>query len=229
MFQANISDLRSDRQKLNYNLAIDSKFEKGVNPEALNRLCEYLSMTKEEVVLKASRDEAFEKTVAMYVSINASRQGTKDEAFIVQGISREVKKYGIDIRNYTTNEKVPIRESSQVLPRSQAKKKHDSHLLMKSFDFGGKICDNRRIEGFAKVCLGSGGHQDNVFHEASEFMKWASEYGSKNTIYTVLIDTDQEKIFNNLKNLEEELGKQNLWVASHRELQERLISLKNEN
>jgi metal-dependent hydrolase (beta-lactamase superfamily II) len=60
-------------------------------------------------------------------------------------------------------------------------------------------------------------------------MKWASEYGSKNTIYTVLIDTDQEKIFNNLKNLEEELGKQNLWVASHRELQERLISLKNEN
>ena len=222
MFQANISDLRSDRQDLNYRLAIESNFEQCVNDKALDRLCKKLGMTKQQVVQKALQDEPFATVVAMAVAINASRQGTKDEA-------REVKKHGIDIRNYTTNEKVPIRESSQVLSRAQAKRKYDSHLLMKSFDFGGKICDNKKIEGFAKVCIGAGGHQDNVFHEASEFLKWAAAHGSTDTVYAALIDTDQKKITNNLKRLEQELGNQNLWVVNHKELQERLISLKSEN
>tara|TARA_A100001015_G_C14995054_1_gene715806 strand:- start:1213 stop:1902 length:690 start_codon:yes stop_codon:yes gene_type:complete len=229
MFQANISDLRSDRQDLNYRLAIESNFEQCVNNKAFDRLCKKLGMTKQQVAVKASQDKAFATVVAMAVAINASRQGTKDEAFIVEGISREVKKHGIDIRNYTTNEKVPIRESSQVLSRAQAKRKYDSHLLMKSFDFGGKICDNKKIEGFAKVCIGAGGHQDNVFHEASEFLKWAAAHGSTDTVYAALIDTDQKKITNNLKRLEQELGNQNLWVVNHKELQERLISLKSEN
>ena len=229
MFQANILDLRSDRQDLNYKLAIESNFEQCVNKKAFDRLCKNLGMTKQQVVQKALQDKPFAIVVAMAVAINASRQGTKDESVIIQGISREVKKHGIDIRKYTTNEKVPIRESSHVLSRAQAKRKYDSHLLMKSFDFGGKICHNKKIEGFAKVCTGTGGHQDNVFHEASEFLKWAAAHGNTDTVYVALIDTDQKKLTNNLKRLEQELGKQNLWVVNHKELQERLISLKSEN
>jgi hypothetical protein len=230
MFQIDIKDLRALRQIENYNLVLESNFDtKNINTKALERTCSFLNMTKEELLSKASKDKEFQKLFAMMLAKNSSRQGTRDESLIVNGVSREMKRHGINIRNYTTNEKVPIRESSDVLPRVQAKRRFDTDLLMKSFDFGGQVCDNRRIEGFAKVCIGAGGHQDNVYHEASEFLKWASEYGSETTVYTVLMDTDQDKIFNNLKELENKLGKQNLWVVNHRQLQERLVSLKNEN
>lgn len=229
MFEVDISNLREVRQELNYHKAINSNFKECVNEKAFGRLIKNLGMTKDQIVAKAQIDKPFATAVAMATATNASRQGTKDEVLIIEGISKEVKNHGVNIRNYGTNDKVPIRQSGHVLTRKQAKAKYDSHLLMKSFDFGGELCDNRKIEGFAKVCIGAGGHQDNVFHEASEFLKWASDHGNSNTVYVVLMDTDQKKIFNNLKELEQELGKQNLWVVNHKEFQEKLISLKKEN
>lgn len=52
---------------------------------------------------------------------------------------------------------------------------------LKSFDV--KI--NGKIAGwvFAKIVIGNGGHQDNVFEETCNF-------GDKNDIYIVLIDTN---------------------------------------
>jgi hypothetical protein len=42
----------------------------------------------------------------------------------------------------------------------------------------------------AKIVIGNGGHQDNVFEETCNFCEWVLNFGDKNDIYIVLIDTN---------------------------------------
>ena len=88
---------------------------------------------------------------------------------------------------------------------------------MKSLD--GVISGEKTGYIFAKIVFGEGGHQDNVFHEAAQFGDWANEYGDKDKVYVLLIDTNLDKKYNLLK---EKYDSDNVWVVNHIELQERL-------
>lgn len=230
MFKIDIKTIRETRQSFNYAAARNSGFDdKQINVKAMNRVQREMGLSRQEVLIEAKINPKFAKILSMYTAKNSSRQGSLDEKIIIEGVANYLSRYGILIENYGTNDKVPIRGTELVLPRKEAKKKYEKNKMMKSIDFGGLICDDIRIEGFAKVCIGKGGHQDNVFHEAAEFMKWAKEFGKSNVIYTVLLDTDQDTIVADLKKLKESLGKNNIWVVNHVQLQEQLISLKKEN
>jgi len=224
-----LASIRARRQIENWDRTIENNFKgESVNPKAMTRVLEYFGLSIGELEKELQVNPPFKKALALYTSVNASRQGTRDEKYILEGIARRMEMDDIFIESYTTDAKVPIR-SGQVLPRSEAKKKYSKDQMLKSFDFGGKVSYNINIEGFAKVFLGKGGHQDNVRIETEEFIKWADLHGESNTIYVALIDTDQEDTFQNLKTLAKKKGNDNIWVENHKTLQHRLISIKKDN
>ena len=75
---------------------------------------------------------------------------------------------------------------------------------------------------FAKVAFGKGGHQDNVFSEAHEFVEWADNYAKDDELYIVLVDTDLNLKFAELK---QKPTKRNTLVCDHVEFQRFIINL----
>ena len=91
---------------------------------------------------------------------------------------------------------------------------------MKSFD--AKIAGKVNGWLFAKVVFGAGGYQDYVFIEACEFGEWARKYGEADKLYVILIDTDLDSKFQQLK--ERFQQQSNILVCDHFELQQALIA-----
>ena len=75
---------------------------------------------------------------------------------------------------------------------------------------------------FAKLTFGNGGHQDNVFSEAQDFVEWADKYGESDQLYIILDDTDLNVKFAELK---AKPTKVNTIDCNHVDFQRRLINL----
>ena len=152
---------------------------------------------KKQLLNKCADDLLFAKVVARQISKMASRQGTKDESFILKKCNETTSKVGIYIENLSTTAFRPTKDG-RILPNNQYKqsglKKND---CLKSFD--AKISGLVKGWVFAKVAFGEGGHQDNVFSEAHEFVEWADKYGTSDELYIVLVDTDLNHKFKELK------------------------------
>ena len=150
----------------------------------------------------------------------ASRQGTKDEAFILKKCNETTSKVGIYIENLSTTAFRPTKKG-RILTNNQYKKsglkKND---CLKSFD--AKISGLVKGWVFAKVAFGEGGHQDNVFSEAHDFVEWADKYGTSDELYIVLVDTDLNLKFAELK---QKPTKGNILVCDHVEFQRVIIDL----
>ena len=66
------------------------------------------------------------------------------------------------------------------------------------------------------------GHQDNVFSEAHGFVEWANKYAEDDELYIVLVDTDLNLKFEELK---QKPTKKNILVCDHVEFQRVIINL----
>ena len=216
--------LRKDRQNENNDKAVQSNFDdKHINPEAMKRVTEYVGLTKERLCALASEDPTFAKVLASTVAINSSRQGTKDESMVINKVAAVLEPYGVIIKNLGVNDFIPIRGTSKLLPRKEAKRTYHKSDLLKSFDFYGIIKETKqKIFGFAKICLGAGGHQDNVYHETREVVEWCREFGSEDTLYVFMIDTDDES--DKYEKLETE-EYNNIWICNHKTFQQRMLAL----
>lgn len=176
------------------------------------------SITLEQMLFKCSTDYCYAIGIAGRISKMASRQATKDEAYILDKCNQTASQVGIEIRNLSTTEFRPTK-TGYILNNQEYKKsglkKSD---CLKSFD--------ARISGkvsgwvFAKVAFGTGGHQDNVFMEAHEFGSWAQMYGSPNELYVILIDTD---LTLQVQELKQKFIQPNILVCDHFEFQKVLL------
>jgi hypothetical protein len=221
---ADFPSLRAERQKDNYVAVTESGWE-DINQKALERAVVNIGLSVEELKEKAERDVHFQRAMEIILAKNSSRQGTKDEHTIINGVANALRPYGVNIEALGVNALVPIRNSCLVVPRKQAKNDFDKKDLLKSFDFCGSVeKTNQQIFGFAKVVLGNGGHQDNVFHEAREVIEWARQYGDKDALYVFMIDTDDALKFEDFKKLENG-GGENIWVVNHKTFQKRILNL----
>ena len=150
----------------------------------------------------------------------ASRQGTKDEAFILKKCNETTSKVGVYVENLSATAFRPTKDG-RILTNNQYKKsglkKND---CLKSFD--AKISGLVKGWVFAKVAFGEGGHQDNVFSEAHDFVEWADKYGTSDELYIVLVDTDLNHKF---KELKQKPTKPNTIVCNHVEFQRFIINL----
>ena len=154
----------------------------------------------------------------------ASRQGTKDEAFILQKCNETTSKVGIYVENLSTTAFRPTKDG-RILTNNQYKKsglkKND---CLKSFD--AKLSGKVKGWVFAKVAYGKGGHQDNVFAEAHEFGEWVEKHGSPDQLYILLIDTDLTREFEALKlrfNFGINNNKSRIIVCNHVDFQQMFI------
>ena len=216
---ANFEDLRVHRQTRNYEQAIDSNFSI-INSKAMQRAVDFVEISQNELIVEARKNKLIAKLLAMTVALNASRQGTKDESMVIEGVAAALSPSGVSIRNLSVDEKIPIRGTSQTLSRKEARARYDKSDMLKSFDFFGQIEEtNQKILGFAKICLGSGGHQDNVYHETREVVEWCREFGAKENLYVFMIDTDDESgKFERLETAEHE----SIWICNHKTFQQRI-------
>jgi len=219
----NFEELRVHRQTKNYDLAIESNFNIAhINSKAMQRVSNFVGRPQKELIADVAKDEFTAKLLAMIVSLNASRQGTKDEGMVIEGVAGALSLSGVSIRKLSVDEKIPIRGTPQILSRKEARRDYDKIDLLKSFDFFGQIEEtNQKIFGFAKICLGSGGHQDNVYHETREVVDWCREFGAKENLYVFMIDTNDKS--GKFDRLETEVHK-NIWMCNHRTFQQRIYN-----
>jgi hypothetical protein len=224
MFNVDVSDLRKERQKYNNSLVADklyndspsySELDKIANIKAVDRLLDELEMEYDDLLTECANNHLYSKTVAIAIAKNSTRQGKKDESFVIDGIANAMKEYGYEIRCCGVNEYRPCKDG-QMLTNEEFKKQQLNKDVdaLKSVD--GIFSGPKSGYIFAKVVIGDGGHQDNVLHEMNQYIQWATTHGDKNKIYVMLVDG---KEFDVLKSKQTD----NIWVVNHIEFQERLL------
>ena len=225
-------NLRVERQKQNNDTMLKllqsgniTLVKRYCNIKELGRLLEDLEINEQMLINKCVEDLLFAKTVARQISIKSSRQGTKDEAFILQKCNETTSKVGVYIENLSTTAFRPTKDG-RILTNKQYKKSGlKKNECLKSFD--AKI--SGKVEGwiFAKVAFGKGGHQDNVFSEAYEFSEWVETHrpvaSYPDQLFVILIDTDLTSQFEVLKRRYNTSLKSNIAVCNHIEFQQMFI------
>lgn len=221
--------IRKDRQSHNINNTRDclinnqrNEINKYINCNRLEEIKNIYGYTDDELFIESSKNKMFANILSYGIAKNASRQGNKDEKLQIITCDDLCKKKQIDISiNLLQNTAVRPTKDGQIVSNKEMKDKSISKdLCLKSFDaeISGKI------NGFvcAKVCYGSGGHQDNVFEEMDIVCEWWKEYKfNTNEILVILIDTDLEKKQLRLK--EKFDGINNIKIFNHIDFQQYLL------
>jgi hypothetical protein len=222
----NFTELRNERKKSNSHSALEGFLngdESKYNVKQLEWLCCYSNKTKEELIVKCIDDKMYGDLLGCQIAINASRQGTKDEELQITTCNITSSKCGILIENLSSSAFRPTK-SGEIFSNKEFKKAFKEEKILKNDclkSFDARI--SGKISGwmFAKVVLGSGGHQDNVFEEAHMFCNWVVNCGKKDELFVVLIDTDLISKFNDLR--EKYKNVLNILIGNHEEIQQYFI------
>ena len=200
----------------------EKKLKSISNEKEIDRTLYDLGFTFDQFTNECRTSRSFAVVSARLISMDASRQGAKDEDIILQTCNNISKLIGINIANLPNTDARPTKDG-KILSKEEYKKsgckKND---CLKSFD--GRI--SGKISGwiFAKITITNGGHQDNVFEEAHVMGDWIDKYGKPEELYVLLIDTDLTLQFNELK---QKFHKNNVLVVNHVEFQQYLINVYN--
>lgn len=226
------SDLRTMRQINNNEKCASSLLKECVNLKEKKRTFDYLLRAypdkfknESQILSYIEKDPVARSLMGMNCSVNSSRQGTKDEDYVISGIKEalEPRLPNFNISNLKVNDMVPIRGTGEVLSRKEAKLKYSKTEMLKSFDFNGKV-GGKLFYGSAKIVVGKGGHQDNVLHEEADLIRWLSSHRKKDCFYFILLDFEghDPKDIDSLKNSN---NMSNVFICNHIELQKKLEEL----
>ena len=201
--EIDIIAIRVNRQYENNLLAAASisknNLTKNINKEEYKRVLQDLdriNITEAQLLDECRTNIMMTTILASKISINASRQGTKDEQLQLDVFKTTFSKCGIFLNKLSATSFRPTK-NGEVVDNYELKrrgiKKDD---CLKSFDanFTGKI--NGWV--FAKIVIGSGGHQDNVFDEAYTLCDWVVKYGNKLELYIILLDTNIKEKYDDI-------------------------------
>ena len=178
---------------------------------------------------KCKIDPIYRYSIVPRISINSTRQGSKDEKTILTICNNSTSKHGVIIKQIPNDSLRAHKHSNKLISKDEYKKgkgEYKQNDCLKSFDATVYSVEGSGKEKkgfiFAKVCMGGGGHQDNVFDEAHCFGEWADKYGEDGMLYIILIDTDQIIKF---KELEEKYKNHSkVYVVDHMGIQRLLIN-----
>ena len=222
--EIDIMSIRSNRQNENNALATESiknnDLTKNINNEEYKRVLQELQRVHitEEELLEECRTNIITKTLlASRISINASRQGSKDEQLQLDACKKTFSKCGIVLNNPTSFR--PTKNGIIINNNEMKKRKIKKEDCLKSFD--AKLSGKVKGWVFAKNVIGRGGHQDNVFEEAQTFCDWVVKYGKESEMYIVLLDTNLIEKLNDLIVRHE--GVSNLLIGNHIQVQQCII------
>jgi|15BtaG_2_1085339.scaffolds.fasta_scaffold11119_3 hypothetical protein len=190
------------------------------NIKEVERVLEYTENSYEDIREEFLHNELFADILSMRISTMASRGGKIDELAILEGIGDSMISYGIEVKPTATTELQPIKDGG-LMSLKEAKEKglYKEKNGLKTID-GTFNVGNKSGYIFAKVCIGKGGHQDNVSIESAGFIEWALKHDKKK-IYVILIDGNKpsKDLLNNTKE------HNNIWIVDHVQFQEKLLEL----
>jgi hypothetical protein len=217
--------LREERQKVN-NATVFSliksrnipELKKNINIKELDRLLLETGQTEDQFINKCVEDDIHNLTVSGRISKNASRQGAQDEATQIQACNCTSQLLGISIENLSATAYRPTKNGKIISQTEMKEQKIPKDECLKSFD--GKISGRMNGWMFAKVRVGEGGHQDNVFEEIDAMCKWVKEYNNKD-MFVMLIDTDSIDKLNIYKQKYKSV--KNILFVNHCEFQQYMI------
>ena len=226
--EIDIISIRNIRQNKNNLAAFESiknnniAKNKNINIEEYKRVLCYsrgMNITEADLLEDCKTNDISAMLLALKISINASRQGTKDEQLQLDICKETFSKCGILLTTLTTTEFRPIKNGRIINYEEYKKLKIKKEDCLKSFDakLSGKI--NGWV--FAKFVIGSGGHQDNVFEEAYTLCEWVVKYANSLDIYIILIDTNLIDKYNSLIEKFEKYS--NLIIGNHMKVQQYII------
>jgi hypothetical protein len=219
----NFVDIRTKRQQINNKLALDSilakDLTKHININEYKRILTEVNITENELLDKCFTDIITAKILAVGISKKSSRQGIKDEELQIKTCNIIGEKCGIIIKNLKINDYRPTKTGDIITQCETKKKTYQKNDALKSFD--GKIMGKKKGWVFAKVVMGDGGHQDNVFEEAHVFCEWVIKYGEKTKLFIVLLDTNLIEKMNKLK--QKYIQYPHIVIGCHVEIQQYLI------
>lgn len=219
--------IRCSRQKINDSLVKKALKETNIdlleiltNKKEIDRLLHEVNLTYEELLVRCKNDDVLNTVVAGRISKNSSRQCSRDETSQLHICNLVTSRYGIYIKKLNTKAFRPTKKGTIVSKKQMYKKKICKEDCLKSFD--AKMSGKMRGWVFAKVVIGIGGHQDNVFEEIESLCRWITTHknNTKET-FLFLIDTDQDKKVNCIKRKYREL--KNLLIMNHYEFQDHVI------
>ena len=221
-----IFNIRQERQKINNNIALkriqDCNLTKDINIEEYKRVLielDNFNITEKELLDECKNNIILLSILAGRIAINASRQGIKDEIIQLYTLNITSSKFNINIEKLSLNLYRPTKNGEILINTDIKKKSIDLNECLKSFD--GKITGIISGWIFAKIVIGSGEHQDNVFEEANNLCEWIIKFSDKNDIYIILIDTDLKLKFDKLKEKYSNIN--NLIIGNHIQIQEYFI------
>lgn len=224
--EIDIYNIRNERQKINNELAMkriqERILNKDINNEEYKRIL--LELSKFNKTENDLLDECNDNIISLIIlagriSINASRQSSKDELLQIDTCNITCNKFGISMDKLSVNAYRPTKNGLILNNIDIKKNKISLNDCLKSFD--AKL--NGKINGwvFAKIVIGNGGHQDNVFEEAYNLCEWIIKFSLISDLYIILIDTDLTTKFNDLK--KKFSNNENLIIGNHIEIQQYFI------
>jgi len=259
-FGLDVAKLRPDRQRANNKKARSflegqgNTEQKVINEDEEKRILNELKDLKNsseslvdllaEIKEKRNPDQLIEiitRLLSRSISINASRQGTLDEITQLNRLDEDfmaANELPFRLLNPKTHknlveEMVPVLKGG-LMTRKEFKKKFKNNKntsALKSFDAELWYLNECVGYVFAKVVVGKGGHQDNVFYEARGVMSWFEKEQEqdrlKEKLLVLLIDYDKksEEKFKELYNNAANTGNENIWVVNTRSFQQKIISM----
>ena len=124
--QLDILNMRTERQRINNILAVESilerKLTENVNQKEYERvLCE-IDITESELLDKCANDITMCKILGGRIAINASRQGTKDEELQIETCNITSSKCCITIEQLTTTQFRPTK-TGEIITNKQFREK----------------------------------------------------------------------------------------------------------
>ena len=157
MFKSDLSKIRTVRQyKTNNNLAEllahsesfgEKDLKSSINFKSLDRLAEQLNTDRNYLYEKCKSDYEYALTLAHGCSILSSRQGSRDETFVLDEINKVSSTYGIYIQSLNNQDLRPTKDGF-LLNKNEFKVSGLSKLdCLKSID--GVI--NGKVNGTASI------------------------------------------------------------------------------
>ena len=238
IIKLDIENLRPKRQEINNELVRDMLIKNNISRDELETVCNKNELDRmlKDISKQLGKEFSFRdfhnecKNNALYlysvaprIAINSSRQSSIDESTVLTVCNKTTSKYGVNIEKLPNDYIRAHRHSCKLIYKDEYKKgkgEYKQNDCLKSFD--AKISGKKDGYIFAKVCIGCGGHQDNVFDEAYHFGEWADKYGEENKLYIILIDTNIINKFYELK--EKYKNNSKVYVVDHIDLQKLLIN-----
>jgi hypothetical protein len=219
--------IREERQNQNDKIVFDSiknsnfdLFKKSINNDKYKLWLNKLNTSKEEIFLKCQTDDMFCLLFSGIISKISSRQGSRDEQKQLEVCNNISQHYGIIIENLSNDGLRPTVDGEIITKSEMISRNIPKDCTLKSFD--ARI--NGVINGFlsAKVVMGSGGHQDNVFMEIDELANWWKTFKSISPeILVLLIDTNLNRKFDKIKEKYRDVS--NIKVFNHITFQNYII------